>query len=321
MKQLRRHTYYLLLVGCLLTSLVVGCKKEPTTATGGSLQYDGQNYPIKSVRQRCYIDTLSGQQRIEVAFCSPKMSFADGKMVGTGALVVLTMACDSDHLVVGQYDILPDSYAIIIADDKSDTICHTIDGGSLEVSSTENGRQYAFAAGSITGSYTGTCTYNYDIDGAPCGQITINDSIVPLQEGDLLLWGPIFDDNLHYYEFYFYSCNLRHTDAGAIKQGIAFVVGLHSANTDAPANGTYPIGSANLDQTAMYGHRSGNNSWGTYWTNYLTASTQTKANVLTGNIAITSENGKYTFTFDCADQLGNKITGTHSGTFRTCDVR
>ena len=146
MKQLRRHTYYLLLVGCLLTSLVVGCKKEPTTATGGSLQYDGQTYPIKSVRQRCYIDTLSGQQRIEVAFCSPKMSFADGKMTGTGALVVLTMACDSDHLVVGQYDILPDSYAIIIADDKSDTICHTIDGGSLEVSSTDNELQYTFTA-------------------------------------------------------------------------------------------------------------------------------------------------------------------------------
>lgn len=321
MNVLRHRTLHLVAIGCLLMSLVAACKKTTTTTTGGALQYNGQTYTLKTARQRCYRDTISGQQRIDAAFCSPKMSFADGKMTGTGALVVLAVACDSDNLVIGQYDILPDSYAIIVADDKSDTTRHHIDGGTLDVTATDNGVQYTFTAGELTGSYTGTYTYNYDIDGTPCGYISLNDSIVPLQEGDLLLWGPIFDDNLHYYEFYFYSCNLRHTDAGAIKQGTAFVVGLHSANTTAPDDGTYPIGSANLNQTAMYGHRSGNNSWGTYWTHYLTASTQTKANVLTGNIALTNDNGKYVFTFDCTDQLGNKITGTHSGTFRTCDVR
>ena len=46
------------------------------------------------------------------------------------------------------------------------------------------------------------------------GSLVVGDSIIPLQRGDLMFWGSIFGSQLHYYEFYFYSCNLRYNDAG-----------------------------------------------------------------------------------------------------------
>ncbi len=307
----------------LLTISLFACKKQAATfVSNGSLQFDGAAYTLKTARQHTYIDSASGEQRIDLAFCTPKMTFTDGRMSGTGALTIITVACDTAQLRQGEYGILPESRITIVSDNKTDTTITAIGQGTLTVETTEHGHRYTFKTDLLEGQYEGTHTHFYDIDGAPIGTLLIGDSIVPLQRGDLLLWGPIFADNVNYYEFYFYSCNLRYSDAGAIKQGIAFVVGLHTANPDTPTDGNYAISSENKANSALYGHKSGNNSWGTYRTTYQSASAQAKANILTGNIALQrGSDSTYTFDFDCTDQLKTQITGHYSGDFRLFDVR
>ncbi len=306
-----------------LIVILTSCEKEREFVSSGSLQYNGQNYTLKTVRNHFYIDSITSEKRTNIAFCTPKMSFTDGKMNGTGALVMLTIASDSSKLCGNVHEILETSYATIISDDKTDTTTIALTSGTVKIEKTEHGLRYEFTVnnGALNGNYEGEPITFYDIDGEQIGELQIGDSIVPLQRGDLMLWGPIFAENLNYYEFYFYSCNLRYTDKGAIQQGLALIVGLHSDNNDAPTNGTYPIGSNVLNQTALYGHKINNKDWGTYWLDYRSTTAQAKTNVLSENISLTHENNIYNFQFDCIDQHGNKITGNYTGDFRVFDVR
>ena len=317
-----RHTLHIFTVILLIISLFACKKTKATFVNNGSLQFDSTTYTLKTARQHTYIDTTSGEHRIDLALCTPKMTYTDGRMSGTGALVIITVACDTAQLRPDTYDLCAESRITVISDDKTDTTTAAIGQGTLTVEASEHGQRYTIKTDRLKGSYEGTCTHFYDIDGTPIGTLIVGDSVVSLQRGDLLLWGPIFAAEINYYEFYFYSCNLRYSDAGAIKQGTVFVVGLHAATPDAPPDGDYPISTENRANTALYGHKSGNGSWGTYRNTYQSASAQAKANVLSGTIAVKhTNNGTYTFNFDCTDQLKTTITGNYTGDFRQIEVK
>ena len=317
MKQLFRHIPLVIL---LIISLIA-CKKTAKFSNGGSLQFDGTSYALQSVRQHVYLDSVSNEMRIELVFCSGKMTYTDAKMSGTGALLFVTVASDTAPITAGEYELLSESCLITISDDKTDTTTTALGSGTFTVENTDHGQRYALKTNTLDATYEGTYTYSYDIDGVQIGTLQIGDSIVPLQRGDLMLWGSIFADDLNYHEFYFYSCNLRHNDAGKIRQGAAFVVGLHSINADSVAAGDYPISTKNEANTALYGHKSGKGNWGTYTINYLSATAQTKTNLLSGKISLTRDGGLYQFTFDGTDQDKNKITGNYNGDFKIYDIR
>lgn len=315
-----RYMHHIVMASLLLIVTLSACKKEKTFADGGTLQFDGTTYTLHTVRQHIYLDSVSGEQRADLAFCTPKMTFTDGKMSGTGALTIVTVACDTAQLRIGEYDVLPESHIIIVSDDKADTATTTIGPGTLAIEQSEHGQRYTFKTDKAAGNYEGKHTYFYDIDGRQIGTLLVGDSVVPLQRGDMMLWGPIFAENVNYHEFYFYSCNLRYSDAGAIKQGTVFVVGLHAAESDTLPDGNYPISRENSPNTALYGHKS-NGDWGTYRIDYRSTSACDKTNMLTGTIALKCDGDTYVFDFDCADQMKNKITGNYTGGFRLFDVR
>lgn len=304
----------------LLAIGLFACKQEKAFVDGGSLQFDGAAYTLKTARQHVYLDSTSGEQRIDLAFCTPKMTFTDGRMSGTGALAIITVACDTARLRHGEYGILPESRITVVSDDKTDTATTAIGTGTLAVENTEHGQRYTFKTDALEGSYEGRHTYFYDIDGAQIGTLLVGDSVVPLQRGDMMLWGPIFAESANYHEFFFYSCNLRYSDAGAIKQGTVFVVGLHATNPDMLEDGNYPVSRENKANTALYGHKN-NGDWGTYRIDYRSVSAHTKTNILTGDIALKRNGDSYIFDFDCTDQQKTKITGHYDGGFRLFDVR
>ena len=322
--------YAYILFGFLLV-LCVSCETPQSQfENSGSLSYNGTAYALKSARLKHYKDTTTGDNRFQLVLCSSTMSYLDEKMSGYGELLCITIATESNQLVPQTYEsnsgqiVLAESYLLHISSDKKDTVKTEFSTGSLQVLQSEHGQKYTFTLDStvrVTGSYEGSVTYSHDIDGVQVGSLVVGDSIIPLQRGDLMFWGSIFGSQLHYYEFYFYSCNLRYNDAGAIKQGVMFVVGLQSENSTLPTEGVYPISRKNEAQTALYGHRDGNANWGTYWVEYLSSVAHQKAYVMRDSVAFSRTDGVYEFTFQCTDQLSNAITGTYHGDFNLMDVR
>lgn len=322
--------YAYLVLGFLLV-LCASCEKPQNDfKDSGSFTYNGISYTLKSARLQHYSDSTTADNRLQLVLCSPTMSFANQKLSGYGDLLCITISTDSSTLLPQNYEIstgsiiASESYWLQISSNKIDTTKIYLSTGSLQVSDTDNGQKYVFTffdEPTLQGSFEGKVTYNNAIDGSQIGEVVIGDSIVPLQKGDLMFWGSIFAEQLHYYEFYFYSCDLRHDDAGAINQGLIFVVGLHSENDSLPNEGTYPIRRRNENQTALYGHKSGNANWGTYWVNYRGASAQQKAFVMRDSVAFSRIGDKYEFTFQCIDQLDNLITGTYTGDFNLIDIR
>ena len=322
--------YAYILIGFLLV-LCMSCETSQNTfQNSGSLTYSGSVYALKSARLKHYKDSTTAENRFQLVMCSPTMSFTDAKMSGYGELLCITIATDSDQLASQTYEanlgqiVTAESYLLHISSDKKDTVKTSFSTGSLQVADSEYGKKYTFTLDStvrVTGTYEGSVTYSHDIDGAQVGSLVIGDSIVSLQQGDLMLWGPVFSDQLYYYEFYFYSCNLRYDDSGAIKQGVIFVVGLQSQNAIAPTEGVYPINRQTEDQTALYGHKNGNANWGTYWVEYLSSTAQKKAYVMRDSVAFSRTGDMYEFTFHCTDQLNNLMTGTYHGDFNLIDIR
>jgi len=318
------------LIGLLLIVCVSCETPQNQFENSGSLSYSGSAYNLNSARLKHYKDTTTGDNRFQLVLCSPTMSYADEKMSGYGELLCITIATDSDQLVSQTYEansgqiVISESYLLHISSDTKDTVKTSFSTGLLQVSDSEHGQKYTFALDStvrVTASYEGSVTYSHDIDGVQVGSLVVGDSIIPLQRGDLMSWGPIFGAQLYYYEFYFYSCSLRYNDAGAIKQGVMFVVGLQSDNATLPTEGVYPISRKNENQTALYGHKDGNANWGTYWMEYLSSVAHQKAYVMRDSVAFSRVGTTYQFTFNCIDQLNNTITGTYHSHFNLMDVR
>ena len=322
--------YAYVLMGFLLVLCMSCDTPQSESQDGGSFTYNGSTYALKSARLQHYQDSISADNRLQLVLCSPTMSFANGKLSGYGELLCITFSIESSDLLPNIYNIsdsliiASESYYLHISSDKTDTIKNYLVNGSIDVCDTEEGQKYYFNFGgdvSIQGSYEGTVTYSNDVDGNQVGSLVIGDSIIPLQKGDLMLWGPVFSEQLYYYEFYFYSCNMRYDDSGTIKQGIMFVVGLQSQNAIMPTEGVYPINRQSVNQTALYGHKSGDANWGTYWVEYLSSTAQTKAYVMRDTVAFSRTGDTYGFTFHCTDQLNNVMTGTYHGEFNLIDIR
>ena len=127
----------------------------------------------------------------------------------------------------------------------------------------------------------------------------------------------MFTENSNYFEFTFYSTAARFADAGKIKSGVQFVVGVHDAQEEYPTAGDYSV-SMKADDTmsVLYGHKLKNTAWGTYWQMFYNGSSVGKANVVAGSaqiISIDDESLNMTFTFD--DQLGNEVVGSYKGPY------
>lgn len=326
-----------LIYALLVCSFICLVACETTTSTfknNGSFTYNEVSSSLNKARLHRYVDSVSDGIHLQLALCSPNMTMTNGVLGGYGSLLMMTIQTDSTALSSGTYTVSDadvaetvhssESYLLTISEDKKDTVIQYITSGSLDVSTTEQGQKYLFnfnINGPLNGFYEGTYTYFNDVDGEQVGTLFLGDLEVPLQRGDLMLWGSIFEPDLNYFEYYFYSTDLRYTDAGAISKGFMFVIGLQSAGEQAPIDGLYPVSRKNENQTALYGHKSGSINWGTYWINYITASATERAFVLKDSIFVSSSNAVYAFEFHCTDQLSNKITGSYNSDFNVIDIR
>jgi hypothetical protein len=133
----------------------------------------------------------------------------------------------------------------------------------------------------------------------------------------MMNWGHLFSENSNYFEFSFYSTAARFSDAGKIKSGVQFVVGVHDMQEEHPIAGDYLV-SVRADDTPSiyYGHKLKNTAWGTYWQMFYNSSAIGKANVVEGSAEIISIDDKsLNMTFEFVDQLGNGVVGSYEGPY------
>ena len=106
-------------------------------------------------------------------------------------------------------------------------------------------------------------------------------------------------------------------DAGKIKSGVQFVVGVHDMQDEHPIAGDYLVSKSADDATSIYyGHKLKNTAWGTYWQVFYNTSDMGKDNVVEGSAEIISIDDKsLNMTFTFVDQLGYEVVGYYKGPY------
>ena len=171
---------------------------------------------------------------------------------------------------------------------------------------------------SLLGSYHGEPYYNDSVHGDSLGYVSIDKMRYALKQGSLYHWGELFVPGIYYYEYYLYSTDMRRTDKGAYSSGFYIVLGLQSNNAELPENGIYPISRFYETETLLYGNRSGNMNWGTYWQTYYKGSVSGRATILNDSIVLTYQpDGQCLIQMNLKDQMGNKVTGEYLGNFNS----
>ena len=132
----------------------------------------------------------------------------------------------------------------------------------------------------------------------------------------MMNWGHLFSENHNYFEFTFYSVDSRFTDAGKIKSGVQFVVGVHDMQDEHPIAGDYLVSKSADEVSIYYGHKLRNTAWGTYWQVFYNSSAIGKANVVEGSASIVKIDDSWlTMTFSFVDQLGYVVVGAYDGPY------
>ena len=167
------------------------------------------------------------------------------------------------------------------------------------------------------GSYLGEYTYNYALDQRGYGELAFDTISCQLAMPVMMNWGHLFSENHNYFEFTFYSVDSRFVDAGKIKSGVQFVVGVHDMQDEHPIAGDYLVSNSADDATSIYyGHKLKNTAWGTYWQVFYNTSAMGKANVVEGSAKIISIDEKsLNMTFTFVDQLGYEVVGRYEGPY------
>jgi hypothetical protein len=218
---------------------------------------------------------------------------------------------------VGEKNIfLDDSYLQIST--KEDTLTVAISGGYMIVKNdSELNKRFEFYfvcenGDSITGHFAGAVRYNLLYDQPAVAQISVGDIDYQIQKGDFVCWGKLLDNSLYYYEIYFYSTDLRYTDAGKVKSGFVLILGMHSTKADFPLNGTYQVSRNYENNTLLWGTKIGSGRWGTYWNLYRNASSIASSSIHAGNISFERTGDKFRIILNLKDQNRNSITNDYN---------
>ena len=323
------HNLQFTIIVSLLSLFLCSCEKEKVVVQGGSFRFQESGYAIKRVKVE-HIDYVEDDYLLR--FLAYPATYTVSEMLASGYGAVIDarfVSATKDFDVGGVYRLESDSSYLIVYPEipKGDTTYHDtlyyhIVSGELRVDTAEGYRTFNFdfltADGdSIVGSYLGEYTYNYTLDQRGYGELAFDTIACQLAMPVMMNWGHLFSENSNYFEFTFYSTDSRFVDAGKIKSGVQFVVGVHNIQEEYPIAGNYLV-SVRADDTpsVYYGHKLKNTAWGTYWQVFYNSSAIGKANVVEGSAVIESiDDVSVSMTFLFVDQLGNEVVGRYEGPY------
>lgn len=294
---------------------------------GGSFRFQESGYAIKRVKVE-HTDYVGDDYVLRFLVYPTTYVVSETSASGYGTVIdAYFESVSKDFEVGGTYYLQPDSSWLIVYPEipKGDTTHHDIlyyhiASGELKVDSADGYRTFNFSfitedGDSIVGSYLGEYTYNYTLDQRGYGELAFDTIVCQLAMPVMMNWGHLFSENRNYFEFTFYSTDSRFTDAGKIKSGVQFVVGVHDVGEEYPVVGDYLVSvKADDEMSVFYGHKLNNIAWGTYWQMFYNGSSVGKANIVAGNaqiISVDEQSLSMIFTFE--DQLGNEVVGAYDG--------
>ena len=296
---------------------------------GGSFRYAGTSYPIKKVKVE-HVDYEGDNYLLRFLAYPATYNVSETSTSGYGTVIDTRFVSETkDFEVGGKYQLVSVSSCLVVYPEipkgdttYHDTIYYHIASGELRVDTADGYRTFKFdmltADGdSITGSYLGEYAYNYTLDQRGYGELAFDTIACQLAMPMMMNWGHLFSENSNYFEFTFYSIDSRFVDAGKVKSGVQFVVGVHDMQEEYPIAGDYLV-SVRADDTPSiyYGHKLKNTAWGTYWQMFYNSSAVGKANVVEGSALIESIDDKLlNMTFTFIDQLGNEVVGRYEGPY------
>ena len=319
----------LTIIAILLSLFLSSCEKEKVVVQGGSFKYAGTSYPIKKVKVE-HVDYEGDNYLLRFLAYPATYTVSETSTSGYGAVIDARFLSKTKDFEVGEtYELYSDSSRLIIYPEipkgdttYHDTIYYHIASGELRVDTAEGYRTFKFDfltsdGDSITGSYLGEYTYNYTLDQRGYGELAFDTISCQLAMPMMMNWGRLFSENHNYFEFTFYSVDSRFVDAGKIKSGVQFVVGVHDMQDEHPIAGDYLVSKSADDATSIYyGHKLKNTAWGTYWQVFYNTSAMGKANVVEGSAEIISIDDKsLNMTFTFVDQLGYEVVGYYKGPY------
>ena len=317
-------------IAILLSLFLCSCEKEKVVVQGGSFRYAGTTYSIKKVKVE-HKDYVGDDYVLRFLAYPATYNVSETSTSGYGAVVDAYLRSATKDFEIGEsYQLISDSSYLIVYPEipKGDTTYHDtlyyhIVSGELKVDSADGYRTFNFGfltedGDSIVGSYLGEYTYNYTLDQRGYGELVFDTITCQLAMPVMMNWGYLFSENRNYFEFTFYSTDSRFSDAGKIKSGVQFVIGVHDIQQEWPTAGDYLV-SVNADDatSVYYGHKLKNTAWGTYWQVFYNSSAIGKANVVEGNAKINKiDESSINLTFTFVDQLGNEVVGSYDGPYK-----
>ena len=323
------HNLQFTIIVLLLSLFLCSCEKEKVVVQGGSFRFQESGYAIKRVKVE-HIDYVKDDYLLRFLAYPSTYIVSEMSASGYGAVIDARFVSATKDFEVGEtYELYSDSSRLIIYPEipKGDTTYHYtiyyhIASGELKVDSVDGYRTFKFDfltsdGDSITGSYLGEYTYNYTLNQRGYGELAFDTIACQLAMPVMMNWGHLFSENSNYFEFTFYSVDSRFVDAGKIKSGVQFVVGVHNIQEEYPIAGNYLV-SVRADDTpsVYYGHKLKNTAWGTYWQVFHNSSAMGKANVVEGSAVIESIDDKsLNMTFTFVDQLGYEVVGYYEGPY------
>ncbi len=319
----------LTIIAILLSLFLSSCEKEKVVVQGGSFRFQESGYAIKRVKVE-HVDYAGDNYLLRFLAYPATYTVSETSTSGYGAVIDARFLSKTKDFEVGEtYELYSDSSRLIIYPEipkgdttYHDTIYYHIASGELRVDTAEGYRTFRFGlltsdGDSITGSYLGEYTYNYTLDQRGYGELAFDTISCQLAMPVMMNWGHLFSENHNYFEFTFYSVDSRFVDAGKIKSGVQFVVGVHDMQDEHPIAGDYLVSvRADDAMSVYYGHKLKNTAWGTYWQVFYNSSAIGKANVVEGSAEIISIDDKsLNMTFTFVDQLGYEVVGYYKGPY------
>ena len=328
-KSLKTCGWRFITIAILLSLFLCSCEKEKVVAQGGSFRFQDSGYAIKRVKVE-HVDYAGDDYVLRFLAYPATYTLSETSASGYGAVIDAYFASSTKDFEVGEmYQLISDSSSLVIYPEipkgdttYHDTIYYHIASGELRVDTADGYRTFKFdmltADGdSIVGSYLGEYTYNYTLNQRGYGELAFDTIACQLAMPVMMNWGHLFSENSNYFEFSFYSTAARFSDAGKIKSGVQFVVGVHDMQEEHPIAGDYLV-SVKADDTPSiyYGHKLKNTAWGTYWQMFYNSSAVGKANVVEGSAKIISIDEKsLNMSFTFIDQLGDEVVGYYEGPY------
>jgi hypothetical protein len=319
----------LTIIAILLSLFLSSCEKEKVVVQGGSFRFQESGYAIKRVKVE-HIDYAGDDYVLRFLAYPATYTVSETSTSGYGAVIDARFVSETkDFEVGGKYQLVSDSSCLVVYPEipkgdttYHDTIYYHIASGELKVDTADGYRTFNFGiltvdGDSITGSYLGEYTYNYTLDQRGYGELAFDTISCQLAMPMMMNWGHLFSESSNYFEFTFYSTDSRFADAGKIKSGVQFVVGVHDVQEEHPIAGDYLVLVRADDAPSIYyGHKLKNTAWGTYWQMFYNSSAVGKANVVEGSAVIESIDDKLlNMTFTFIDQLGNEVVGRYEGPY------